>query len=120
DYKETMDGVFVNDGWTGNKVDGNGDPQSVYSDNGWDNGYDMGDQVEYPTYDDDGGRDHLEYYLETSTTAGQGLHHVHTGNLTIQPGGGNVYWNATTGQKIVGSNPGQNGMPTQAQLNPDH
>ena len=33
--KETMDAVYVSDGWTGMDIDANGDPQSVYSDNGF-------------------------------------------------------------------------------------
>jgi len=54
--KETMDGTYVSDGWTGNAVtdDGDrGDPQSVYSDNGWDEGYDLGDRVPLPILVDD-------------------------------------------------------------------
>lgn len=54
--KETMDGTFVNDGWTGNSVidDGDrGDPENVYSDNGWDEGYDLGDRVSLPVLSDD-------------------------------------------------------------------
>lgn len=54
--KETMDGTFVSDGWTGNSVtdDGDrGDPQHVYSDNGWDEGYDLGDRVPLPILADD-------------------------------------------------------------------
>ena len=54
--KETMDGTYVNDGWTGNSVtdDGDrGDPQHVYSDNGWDESYDLGDRVPLPILTDD-------------------------------------------------------------------
>ena len=54
--KETMDGTFVNDGWTGNSVidDGDrGDPTSVFSDNGWDMPYDLGDRVPLPVFADD-------------------------------------------------------------------
>lgn len=118
--KETLDAVYVSDGWTGNKTDGNGDPSTVHSDNGWDDGYDLGNQLAYPTYDDDGGRDHLDYYTETDPNPAQGFQQVHVGNLNIQAGGGNFYWNATTGTKVVNKNPGSNGMPTKAQLNPNH
>ena len=55
-YKETMDGAYVSDGWTGNAVtdDGDrGDPQSVHSDNGWDELYDLGDRVPMPMLTDD-------------------------------------------------------------------
>mgnify|MGYP000399792675 CR=1 FL=1 len=32
---------------------GRGDPKSVYSDNGWDENYDLGDRVSLPVLDDD-------------------------------------------------------------------
>jgi hypothetical protein len=54
--KETLDGTYVNDGWTGNSVvdDGDrGDPVNVFSDNGWDEGYDLGDKVSLPVFADD-------------------------------------------------------------------
>lgn len=54
--KETMDGTYVNDGWTGNAViddGGRGDPTAVFSDNGWDAMYDLGDRVPLPVLDDD-------------------------------------------------------------------
>jgi len=54
--KETMDGTFVNDGWTGNAVipdGGRGDPRSVWSDNGWDMPYDLGNRVPLPILQDD-------------------------------------------------------------------
>lgn len=54
--KETMDGTFVTDGWTGNSVtdDGNrGDPTNVYSDNGWDEKYDLGPGISFPELGDD-------------------------------------------------------------------
>lgn len=43
-YKETMDGVYVEDGYTGNKGD-----DAVYSDNGSNNGYDLGDSMSFPS-----------------------------------------------------------------------
>ncbi len=55
-FKETMDGVYVRDGWTGSRVadDGDrGDPSVVYSDNGWDEDYDLGDRVPFPVFADD-------------------------------------------------------------------
>jgi hypothetical protein len=54
--KETMDGTFVSDGWTGSRVtdDGDrGDPTVVYSDNGWDELYDLSDRVQFPYLTDD-------------------------------------------------------------------
>jgi len=41
--KETMDATYVSDGWGGNKGSA-----SVYSDNGWQQKYDLGDTVEFP------------------------------------------------------------------------
>ena len=54
--KETMDATYVSDGWTGTSVidDGDrGDPTHVYSDNGWDARYDLGDRVSMPFLQDD-------------------------------------------------------------------
>ncbi len=105
--KETMDGTYVNDGWTGTAVvdDGNrGDPKSVYSDNGWDEVYDLGDRVPFPILDDDwrdpvtgagvlyttGTRNyqHDEYFTEKLAGA------AYTGNMTIDTST-NFYYNAT-------------------------
>lgn len=55
-WKETMDGTYVEDGWTGNSVvdDGDrGDPSSVWSDNGWDESYDLGTRVPMPILNDE-------------------------------------------------------------------
>ncbi len=55
-FKETMDGVFVNDGYTGTSVvdDGDrGDPTLLWSDNGWDQVYELGDKVPMPMLTDD-------------------------------------------------------------------
>jgi hypothetical protein len=54
--KETMDGVFVNDGYTGTSVtdDGDrGDPTALFSDNGWDQRYELGDKIPMPLFTDD-------------------------------------------------------------------
>lgn len=53
--KETLDGTYVTDGWTGNSVTddgGRGDPSNVYSDNGWDEHYDLGNQIDFPSLAD--------------------------------------------------------------------
>lgn len=117
-FKELMDGVYVNDGWTGNALDGNGDPTSVYSENGWDETYDLGGAVPYPTFADDGGVDHLQYYLETNADTTKGLQEVYNGDLTISANQ-NFYWNATTGTEAVGQAIGSGNMPAAASLNPD-
>jgi hypothetical protein len=122
-FKETMDGVYVNDGWTGTDVDANGDPQSVYSDNGWDTEYDLGELVPFPTYGDDGGRNHLDYYTNLDGTANSGLNAIFEGDITLDARGDNFYWNATTmsaGDEVIGGTPGDGSMPTEADLDPDH
>ncbi len=46
-YKETADGVFINDGFGGNQGAAN-----VFSDNGTTNAYDMGEAVRFPSLSD--------------------------------------------------------------------
>ncbi len=118
-FKETMDGVYVTDGWTGDAINPDGSPTNVFSDNGWDNEYDLGDMVTFPTYSNDVDRDYLAYFLETDPDANVGFQQVYTGDMTIQPGSGSYYWNATTGTEIVAVDPGDGAMPLQSDLNPD-
>jgi hypothetical protein len=106
-FKETMDGTYVNDGWTGNAVidDGDrGDPLSVWSDNGWDYSYNLGDRVELPLMDGDwremftgatvfnaatgNNYGHAEYFDSQLS----GTHYV--GDLTIDAAT-DFYYNAT-------------------------
>lgn len=47
EYKETVDGTYVTDGFGGNQGE-----SSVFSDNGTDNLYDMGDSVKFPSLSD--------------------------------------------------------------------
>ena len=51
-YKETVDGVYVTDGYGGNQGANN-----VFSDNGTTNGYDLGDSVIFPSLSDDAPQD---------------------------------------------------------------
>lgn len=119
--KETMDGVYVSDGYTGTAVtpDGNrGDPKSLWSDNGWDEVYDLGDKVSLPLLTDPW-RDpsngattinpatgiaytHEDYFnqvlVASPTNANDGLY---TGDMTIDARGSNFYWNATTNIKTT-------------------
>ena len=46
-YKETLEGVYITDGYGGNQGAGN-----VYSDNGTENMYDLGDAVSFPSLSD--------------------------------------------------------------------
>lgn len=105
--KETMDGTYVNDGWGGNATldDGDrGDPTSVFSDNGWDETYDLGSRVPMPFLTNDwrdpgtgdtrfnsaAGRNytHSEYFHTVLTGTPK------TGPVTINAGS-NFYYNAT-------------------------
>jgi hypothetical protein len=124
-YKETMDGLFVTSGWTGNSVtdDGDrGDPSSAFSDNGWDETYDLGDKVPFPLLTDDW-RDadtgakvqdpgtgtwytHQDYFnqvlVASPTNPSDG---TYTGNIVLNVKTSKFYWNATTGQVLNGSLP---------------
>jgi hypothetical protein len=112
--KETMDGVYVTDGYTGTSVNedgGRGDPTSLFSDNGWDESYDLGDRVPMPFLQDayrspstggkiwDNGRadwyTHEHYFDEvlvgdpSNPTDG-----IYNGNITIAANQ-NFYYNAS-------------------------
>lgn len=117
-YKETMDGVFVEDGWTGTDLDGDGNPQSVYSDNGWSNGYDLSDSVHLPTINEevDAGVSYRDYFLETDSDPTVGFQQEYTGDITLTSGGDNFFFSSTTGISVANEAPGVNGMPTQADL----
>ncbi len=131
-YKETMDGLFVTNGWTGNSVidDGDrGDPTSAFSDNGWDETYDLGDKVPFPVLTDDW-RDatngakvqdpatgtwytHEDYFNQVLVAdpdnPGDG---AYNGDITINARGSHYYWNATTGEELSGSLPATAPNPT--------
>ena len=116
--KELMNGTYVSDGWSGNDVTmdatGRGIPNSVYSENGWDELYDLGNKVPFPLLTDDWrdpvtglrvnnpatGNDytHEEFFSEVLLAdpldAADG---VHVGDITIEADGSDYYWNATTG-----------------------
>ncbi|MCL4692389.1 MAG: hypothetical protein KJ060_07755 [Candidatus Hydrogenedentes bacterium] len=105
--KETMDGTYVSDGWTGTSVNddgGRGDPTNVWSDNGWDDSYDLGDKVPMPFLADDyrelgTGNTYINPSTLTNYTHGEYFEQVlagtpYTGNMTIQANQ-NFYYNAT-------------------------
>jgi len=109
--KETMDGTYVTDGWTGNQCPG-GVPGPVYSDNGHTESYDLGDMVPMPMLQDDwrepgtGARvwdasrnqwyTHEDYFREVlvgdpaNPTDG-----LINGNVTIHAKNSNYYYNAS-------------------------
>lgn len=125
--KETMDGIYVNDNWLGD-VDADGDPIRAFADNGTDADYDLGQKLEYPTYQDDGGLNHLDYFLEVDPDPTVGFQQPFVGDITLTAGdpsgGGNVgknsfYWNSTTmmaGDECTGEVPGTECMPTLAEM----
>ncbi len=119
--KRTMDGVFVNDGWTGNStVDGV--PTMVFSDNSWEEQYDLGNRVGFPVLSDYW-RDpegnlvhnpntgdwytHEEYFTEQ--LAGQ----VYEGDVVIDAASSDeFYFNVDTGE-YEHLPPGQAGSPEE-------
>ncbi len=113
--KDTMDGVFVNDGWSGNQVidnGGRGIPKNVYSDNSHTALYDLGNRVAMPMLSDDwrnvdGTRilnpdtndwyTHEDYFsmvlLADPAVTNDG---VYNGNITLDTSSKTkFYWNAT-------------------------
>lgn len=125
--KGPVDGTYVNDGWTGNSVqdDGNrGIPTQVVSDNGWNEFYDLGNRVSFPLLTDDwrepvtGARawnepdgawySHEDYFNEVlvggPALIGDG---VYNGDIDLFTRGSHFYWNSTTGIELDGSLPAQ-------------
>jgi len=123
--KETMDGTYVSDGWAGNSVTndgGRGIPSKVFSDNGWNEVYDLGDRVTMPLLSDEwrwpdtGAFEHNpdtnDWYthedffnqvlLADPDDPNDGRF---TGNLVFNARGSHVYWNATQNIYLVGSLP---------------
>lgn len=117
--KETVDGTYVTDGWTGNSVTGGGrgTPKNVYSDNGHTALYDLGDSVAMPQLGDpwrdlDGSTvvnpgtgnpyTHEEYFsqvlLASPTIANDG---VYNKNMVLNST--SFYWNATTNTELTGN-----------------
>jgi len=113
--KGPVDGTYVTDGWGGNAGD-----SRVYSDNGTDNPYDLGDNYSLPLFEDpwrdpDTGEfvhnpntgtwyTHAEYFTEVlvggpDRTPSGG---TFTGNVTLGTNDG-FYWNATTGEYKTGN-----------------
>jgi len=93
--KETLDAVYVNNNWA--IVDGEGLPTNVYSDNGSAANYDLGDAVDFPTFENDQGDSHLDYYLEDFALDNSADHQIFDGDIAIKAGANDFYWNATTG-----------------------
>lgn len=105
-YKETMDGTYVTDGWTGNSVTNNGGrgiPKNVFSDNGYDKTYDLGNRLKLPVFSDPyvevgTGKTYTDpatgslytydsYWTKVLTPK------AYNGNMTIKANT-NFYWNA--------------------------
>ena len=94
DRKESLDGVYVNNNWADPGDDGI--PVHVYSDNGTAAAYDLGDAMDFPTFADDAGEAHLAYYLEDFDLGTTADNEVFNGDIEIEAGGDDFYWNATT------------------------
>lgn len=114
-YKGPVDGTFITDGWGGNAGD-----RRVYSDNGTDNPYDLGDGYSMPLFEDpwrdpDTGEfvhnpntgtwyTHAEYFTQVlvggpDRTSSGG---TFNGNVSLGTKDG-FYWNATTGEYKTGN-----------------
>jgi hypothetical protein len=91
--KETMDGVYVTDGYTGNKGAAN-----VYSDNGTGHSYDLGDGlVKFPNLSDPypGYGSYQDYLASTSFVVPSSLT-IDDTSFTIGDTNGSISYNATT------------------------
>ncbi|MCC6797276.1 MAG: hypothetical protein IT366_19320 [Candidatus Hydrogenedentes bacterium] len=100
-YKELMDGTYVTDGWTGTSVTddgGRGDPTNVYSDNGWDKLYDLGNRVHLPVMSDP--------YVE-----------VGTGNTYTDPDTGSLYTYDSYWTKVLAATAYNGNMTIKANQN---
>ena len=122
--KQMMNGTYLTDGWSGKKTTpdgGRGIPTDVYSDNGWNALYDLGDKVPFPKLSDpwrdpDTGATfkrlfsatpytHEEYFSEvllgSFINPNDG---IYNGNIDLNLSSGTAfYWNANTNTKLTGS-----------------
>ena len=97
----------------------------VYSDNGYNQGYDLGNAISFPHFDEEVGEVYEEspgqIYFDSSDSnsyyySGQT---PYNGNITLVPGtaSSSFYYNSSTGgAAVIGKSPGSNGMPTKAQV----
>ena len=107
--KETVDGVYVTDGWGGNQG-----IASVHSDNGTANGYDMGDSVSFPSLSDisenDASKTFQEYYKTQALVLTNELSNINPNSSipTITDGTNSISMNAghitVTGRVYVDDN----------------
>ena len=114
-YKGPVDGTFVTDGFGGNQGTTN-----VHSDNGYDQPYDLGNEISLPIFEDwyrekDTGEfvhnpstgtwyTHAEYFTEVLTGGPNRLPSggTFTGDVVLDADKGGFYWNATTGEYETG------------------
>ncbi len=122
--KETVEGTHVTDGWTGNSVipdGGRGDPKNVYSDNGWDELYDLGSKLSFPKLSDPW-RDPLTG--QTVTNPGTGTLYTHAEYFTqvladsVVPGPVNI--KAGTSYYYNASRPGDSNPANRNPANDDY
>lgn len=103
--KETMDGCFVTDGYTGNKG-----ASSVYSDNGTSQKYDLGDRMSFPSLDDEYTDsatsihyDHFHDYLEANSLEITDITKIDNtvASFTRSSGSNSIAWNQGTGTLTI-------------------
>ncbi|MBI4437209.1 MAG: hypothetical protein HY590_07355 [Candidatus Omnitrophica bacterium] len=92
-FKETLDGVYITDGYSGNKG-----ASSVFSDNGTATPYDAGDLVQFKTFDDPYGSypSYRAFVLAEGTNLGAGNFDNTRPDFTI-PGKFKWEWQGNTG-----------------------
>ncbi len=130
--KSNMDGVFVSDGWAGNKSSG-GEPVAgvVFSDNGHSEAYDLGGSINFPYFAETltTGQTYFDgtlasYYMESLNvyTGDVSLDSVKTQGGPPSAIGDSFYYNSTTGVGCVNGIPGAvvadpaDYMPTYAEM----
>lgn len=99
--KERMDGIFSNGTFT--------DTDDLHSDNGFEEAYDLGDAIDFPTFDEeveDPPLPYIDWYLI-------GVNNVFDGDMIIEANGDSFYWNASTGDLVeaIDPGPGNDAMP---------
>lgn len=96
--KETMNGSYVSNGFGGNQG-----TASVYSDNGWSNGYDLGDSITFPSLNDpyNGYATYKDYLRANALVLSTAAQKAQMANLT--PGSTFSYSNANGSISMDGS-----------------
>ena len=130
--KAFMDGVFVGDpdsdtdiNWMGNKTS-EGIPADgvVNSDNSWNEGYDLGDAIHFPYFEEEVNEDfdgQLYFDKDDDTSFYLNDQTPYQGDITLESGDPDTsfYYNSTDGNgtdAVIGGTPGDGTMPTLAEV----